>query len=73
MVKDNSDGKRENRLPPLHGLLFTITATDLSYAPSHIQDSTYHGLRLPNVEHWLEREIAQWVHHHGLIRGPIAP
>ena len=25
------------------------------------------------VEHWLEREIAQWVHHEGLIRRPIAP
>ena len=27
----------------------------------------------PVVEHWLEREIAQWVHHEGSIRGPIAP
>ena len=27
----------------------------------------------PVVEHWLEREIAQWVHHEGLIRRPIAP
>ena len=26
------------------------------------------------MEHWLEREIAQWVHHEGLsIRRPIAP
>ena len=25
------------------------------------------------VEHWLEREIAQWVHHGGSIRRPIAP
>ena len=25
------------------------------------------------MEHWLEREIAQWVHHEGSIRGPIAP
>ena len=26
------------------------------------------------MEHWLEREIAQWVHHHeGSIRWPIAP
>ena len=24
------------------------------------------------VEHWLEREIAQWVHHEGSIRRPIA-
>ena len=25
------------------------------------------------VEHWLEREIAQWVHHEGSIRQSIAP
>ena len=25
------------------------------------------------VEHWLEREIAQCVHHEGSIRRPIAP
>ena len=27
----------------------------------------------PVVEHWLEREIAQWVHHEGSIRRPIVP
>ena len=27
----------------------------------------------PVVEHWLEREIAKWVHHEGSIRRPIAP
>ena len=27
----------------------------------------------PVVEHWLEREIAQWVHHEGSIRRPITP
>ena len=27
----------------------------------------------PVVEHWLEREIAQWVHHEGSIHGPISP
>ena len=26
----------------------------------------------PVVEHWLEREIAQWVHNEGLIQRPIA-
>ena len=25
----------------------------------------------PVVEHWLEQEIAQWVHHEGSIRRPI--
>ena len=27
----------------------------------------------PVVEHWLEQEIAQWVHHEGSVRQPIAP
>ena len=27
----------------------------------------------PVVEHWLEREIAQWVHHEGSIQRSIAP
>ena len=27
----------------------------------------------PVVEHWLGREVAQWVHHEGSIRRPIAP
>ena len=27
----------------------------------------------PVVEQWLEREIAQWVHHEGSIRHPIEP
>ena len=33
-----------------------LTAKVLLCAPSHRQDT-------PVVEHWLEREIAQWVHH----------
>ena len=27
----------------------------------------------PVVEHWLEREIAQWVHNEGSIQRPLAP
>ena len=27
----------------------------------------------PVMEHWLEWEIAQWVHHEGLVWQPIAP
>ena len=43
MVKDHSDSERGNPLPP-HGLLFPINRRVLLYAPSHRQDSTYHGL-----------------------------
>ena len=43
MVKDHSDNERGNLLPP-HGLLFPINSKGFLYAPSHRQDSTYHGL-----------------------------
>ena len=43
MVKDHSDSERGNLLPP-HGILFSINSKGLLYAPSHRQDSTYHGL-----------------------------
>ena len=44
------------------GYSFRLTARVLLYAPSHRQESTYHSLCYIVVEHWLEREIAQWVH-----------
>ena len=40
MVKDHSDSKRGNPLPP-HGLLFPISSNGFLYASSHRQDSTY--------------------------------
>ena len=44
MVKDHSDSEIGIPLPP-HGLLFSINSKGvLLYAPSHRQDSTYHGL-----------------------------
>ena len=51
------------------GYSFQLTARVLLYAPSNRQDSTYHSLCVtPVAEHWLEREIAQWVHYEGLTR-----
>ena len=47
MVKDHSDSEKGNPLPP-HRLLLSINSK---------------GFVTPVVEHWLEREIAQWVHH----------
>ena len=41
------------------GYSYRLTARVLLYAPSQRQDNTYH---IPVLEHWLEREIAQWVH-----------
>ena len=56
MVKDHSESGRHL------GYYFRLTSRVILYAPSHRQDNTYHGLCYTVVEHWLEREIAQWVH-----------
>ena len=58
MVKDHSDSERGNPMPQ-QGLLVPINSKG--------------SFVTPLVEHWLEREIAQWVHHEGSIRQPIAP
>ena len=42
MVKDHSDNKRGNPLPP-HGLLFPIDSKGFFYM-HHPTDNTYHGL-----------------------------
>ena len=45
------------------GYSYRLTPRVLLYAPSHRQDNTYTtAFVTPVVEHWLEREIAQWVH-----------
>ena len=43
------------------GYSFPEAARVLLHAPSLIQDSA--AFVTPVVEHWLEREIAEWVHH----------
>ena len=62
MVKDHSDSERGNLLPP-HGLLFSINST-LFFYMHHPTDRIAHTTAFvtPVVEHWLEREIVQWVH-----------
>ena len=54
------------------GYSFRLAGRVLVYAPSHRQDSTYTTFITPILEHWLEREIAQWVHHEGSILGANA-
>ena len=49
---------------------FRLAARSLLYAPYHRQVSTYHSLCY--TDGWLEWQIAQWVHHEGLIQQPIA-
>ena len=66
MVKDHSDSEIGNPLPP-HGLLFPISSKGsfICIIPNRIPHTT--AFVTPVVEHWLEREIAQWVHHEGSI------
>ena len=62
MVKDHSNSERGNPLPP-HGLLFPISSKG-SFYMHHPTDRIIHTTAFvtPVAEHWLEREIAQWVH-----------
>ena len=50
------------------GYSYRLTARVLLYAPSHRQDNT--AFVTPVVEHWLEREIAQWAVTHRVILRP---
>ena len=62
MVKDHSDSDRGNTLLP-HRLLFPISSKG-SFLMHHPTDRIAHTTAFvtPVVEHWLEREIAQWAH-----------
>ena len=61
MVKDHSDSERGNPLLP-HGLLLSINSK--VFYMHHPTDRITHTTAFvtPVMEHWLEREIAQWVH-----------
>ena len=61
MVKDHSDSEKGNLLPP-YMLLFPINSKGsfICTIPDRIAHTT--AFVTPVVEHWLEREIAQWVH-----------
>ena len=59
MVKDHSDSQKRNSLPP-HRLLLSINSKG-SFICTIPQTHTM-AFVTPVVEHWLEREIAQWVH-----------
>ena len=74
MVKDHSDNERGSPLP-LHGLLFPSCSKGSFYGDTlsdqqqgffymyHATERIAHTTAFvtPVVEHWLEREIAQWV------------
>ena len=62
MVTDYCDSEKGNPLPP-HGLLFPISSKGFFYM-HHPTDRIARTTAFvtPVVKHWLEREIAQWVH-----------
>ena len=62
MVKDHSDSEKGNPLPP-HRLLFPISSKGSFIYQYNPTDRIAHTTAFvtPVVEHWLEREIAQWV------------
>ena len=51
------------------GYSFQLATSVLLYI-YHPTDRIAHT---PVMEHWLEREIAHWVHHEGSIQRSIAP
>ena len=62
MVKDRSDREREETCCCHMGYYFRLTARILLYAPSHRQDSTYHGLYYTSRGALVGTRVAQWVH-----------
>ena len=71
IVKNNLMRERErgNLMAQLHVLLFSISS-NCSFYMYHPSDRTVHTMAFitPVMEHWLEQEIIQWVHHEGSIR-----
>ena len=84
MVKDHSDSEKGNPLPPhgllfpinsksyficriAHTTAFVTPVVGLSFRLA-AWDIPYHGFCKPLLEHWLEREIAYWLHQVGSIR-----
>ena len=62
MINDHSDYGRGNPLTPLHGLPFSISRKGYFICSTNT-DIIVHTMDVvtPVVQHWLEREIAQWV------------
>ena len=65
--------RKETRCPHI-GYSFRLTARDILYAPSHRQDSTYHGLCYTSRGALAEtRNSTMGPPYQGSIRRPIAP
>ena len=74
MVKYHSDREREETCCRHMGYSFRLAARVLLYAPSHRQDSTYHGLCYTSRGALAgTRNSLMGPPHEGSIRRPIAP
>ena len=72
MVNNHSDCKRK----PAAATGATISNQQQGFFHMHHPtDRIAHitAFVIPVIEHWLEQEIAHWVHYEGSIRWPIAP
>ena len=73
MIKKHSDSERGNQLPPLQGQLLRLVTRYPFYLHHPTNNIVYTTtFVIPIVVHWLEREIAKWVHHEGSIQQSIA-
>ena len=59
--------KKRNRLPPLHGLFFSVSSKGSFYMHQTTEKNTLIFIT-PVVEHWWELEIAQQVHYERTIQ-----
>ena len=73
MVKDHSDSRRGNPLPPLHGLIFLFSSKVFFIITIPDRISYTAVFVTPVVEYWLERENVQRVDHKGSIQQDITP
>ena len=71
MVKDHTYSEREEILCSHMGYTFQEIKGYFICAPFTDRIAHTTAFVTPVVEHWLEREIAQWVNHEGSIRRPI--
>ena len=62
MIKEKDNEREETCCHHYMGYSFQLTASDFLYAPFHSIAYTMVFV-IPVMEHWLEQEIAQCVHH----------
>ena len=70
MVKNHSDSNRKPTAATLTTFSISSKGSFICTIPNRI---THTSLVTPVVEHRLEQQIAQWIHHEGSNKWPITP